>query len=137
MIRLALLLICLVAPVAAEVLVPARTIRARELIGAEDLAVKKANVAGAFSDPSEVIGQEARVALYPGRPIRPGDVGPPAIIDRNDIVVLRFRQGPLSIETDGRALGRGAVGEILRVMNMSSRKTVSGLVRPDGIIEVN
>ena len=72
----------------------------------------------------------------PGRPVRAVDVGPPAIVDRNDLVVLVFNRQPLSISTEGRALGRGAVGERIRVMNLSSRTTVTGLIRPDGQIEV-
>jgi len=117
---------------AAEVLVPTRT---KEIIGAEDLMLKSAEVPGSFTDPAEVIGQEARVALYAGRPIRYADIGPPAIVDRNDLVTLFFDNGPLVITTEGRALGRGAAGDVIRVMNLTSR-TVSGQIRPNGSIEV-
>lgn len=120
----------------AEVLVPTRTIRAKEIIGAEDLMLKSAEVPGSFTDPAEVIGQEARVALYAGRPIRYADIGPPAIVDRNDLVTLFFDNGPLVITTEGRALGRGAAGDVIRVMNLTSRTTVSGQIRPNGSIEV-
>lgn len=121
---------------AAEVLVPTRTIRAKEIIGPEDLMLKSAEVPGSFTDPAEVIGQEARVALYAGRPIRYADIGPPAIVDRNDLVTLFFDNGPLVITTEGRALGRGAAGDVIRVMNLTSRTTVSGQIRPNGSIEV-
>lgn len=120
----------------AEILVPVRTIRAKELISAEDLTYKNGEVPGALSDPSEVIGQEARVALYVGRPIHPGDLGPPAIVDRNDLVTLVFKKGGLIITTEGRSLGRGSEGEFIRVMNLSSRTTVSGRIAADGRIEV-
>ncbi|MEX0276022.1 MAG: flagellar basal body P-ring formation chaperone FlgA [Ruegeria sp.] len=121
----------------AEIIVPTRTIRAKEVIVAEDLEIKASNMAGAVTSAAALIGQEARVALYPGRPIRQTDVGPPAIVDRNDLVTLVFGRTFLSITTEGRALGRGAVGERIRVMNLSSRTTVSGVIRPDGTIEVN
>lgn len=115
---------------------PARTIRAREIIAPDDLVMKSAEVPGALTDPARLVGQEARVALYAGRPIRPGDVVPPAVVDRNQPVTLVFDHGALIISTEGRALGRGAVGEVIRVMNLSSRTTVSGRVRSDGAIEV-
>ncbi len=133
------LLICLMgAPLAAlaDIVVPTRTIRAKEVISAADLELKATDLPGAISDPGALIGLEARIALYPGRPVRAVDVGPPAIVDRNDLVVLVFNRQPLSITTEGRALGRGAVGERIRVMNLSSRTTVTGLIRPDGQIEV-
>ncbi|NOC45971.1 MULTISPECIES: flagellar basal body P-ring formation chaperone FlgA [unclassified Ruegeria] len=128
----------LLAPIAAQadIVVPTRTIRAKEVISAADLELKPTDVADAISDPDLLIGQEARVALYPGRPIRGSDVGPPAIVDRNDLVVLVFSSQPLSITTEGRALGRGAAGDRIRVMNLSSRTTVTGRIRLDGQIEV-
>lgn len=121
---------------AAEMLVPVRMIRAREVIAAADLTVDRADAAGALSDPADLIGQEAQVVLYPGRPIRPNDVGPPAIVDRNDLITLVFLRGGLSIRADGRSLGRGAAGDTIRAMNLGSRATVSGRILADGTVEV-
>ncbi|WP_109465791.1 flagellar basal body P-ring formation chaperone FlgA [Albibacillus kandeliae] len=121
---------------AADVLVPLRTIRAREVIAPGDITVKLADVPGTLTHPDQAVGQEARVALYPGRPLRSGDIGPPALIDRNQIVSLIFAQGGLRITTEGRSLDRASAGETIRVMNLSSRSTVTGFVRADGIIEV-
>ena len=42
----------------AEILVPVRTIRAKEIIAAEDLVFKNIQSPGALSSPEEVIGQE-------------------------------------------------------------------------------
>ncbi|MCF6433053.1 flagellar basal body P-ring formation chaperone FlgA [Leisingera sp. MMG026] len=124
-------------PAWAEYLIPLRTIRAKAIVNAEDLALKKGEILGALSDPAAVVGQEARVALYAGRPLRAGDIGPPAIIERNDLVTLTFRQGVLTIAAEGRALGRGAAGEAVRVMNLNSRTTVTGRIAADGSVEVN
>ncbi|WP_170336753.1 flagellar basal body P-ring formation chaperone FlgA [Ruegeria arenilitoris] len=121
----------------ADIVVSVRTIRAKEVILASDLEIKSIAVEGAVADPGILVGKEARVALYPGRPIRAADVGPPAIVDRNDLVTLVFGRATLSITAEGRALGRGAVGERIRVMNLSSRTTITGRIRPDGQIEVN
>jgi flagella basal body P-ring formation protein FlgA len=134
------LIICLFLSMGASVIagavVPARTIRAKEIISAQDLTVNSADIAGAYSQPQDVVGQEARVTLYVGRPIRPGDIGPPAVIGRNDIVSLVFVNGSLKIVTEGRALGRGAVGETIRAMNVGSRTAVTGVILANGSIEV-
>ncbi len=135
--RLLTLILCMMPmPSLAEIVVPTRTIRAKEVIVSSDIEVKTSEVNGAVRRPEDLIGQEARVALYPGRPIRPADVGPPAIVDRNDLVTLVFDHVALSITAEGRALGRGAAGERIRVMNLASRTTVTGVIRPDGQIEV-
>lgn len=120
----------------ADMLVPVRTIRAKELITHADLTVKKGEAAGAVSNLRDVVGKEARVSLYAGRPIQSGDIGPPAIVDRNQIVFVRFSRGGLNISTEARALNRAAVGEIVRVMNINSRATLSGIVAEDGTIRV-
>lgn len=139
--RLALIMTLLPACAAgvarADTVVPTRTIRAQELIHAGDLRLHPADVGGAFSDISEVVGQEARVALYPNRPVRPGDVGPPAVVERNQIVPLVFNSGGLRIETAGRVLDRAGVGDLVKVMNLSSRATVIGEVGEDGSIAVS
>lgn len=134
--KLALLVTLIAQTAAADILVPVRTIRPKEVLTASDLALKPGEVLGALSDPSDVIGQEARVALYPGRPVRAGDIGPPAIVERNDLVILTFSRGGLTISAEGRALGRGAEGELIRVMNLSSRSTVTGRIAADGSVEV-
>ncbi len=131
-----LILAMLPALAQAEIVVPTRTIRAKEVIRSQDLELKAVENVGAATSFSTLIGQEARVALYPGRPIQLSDVGPPAVVDRNDLVTLVFGRAFLSITAEGRALGRGAVGERIRVMNLSSRTTVTGVIRPDGQVEV-
>jgi flagellar basal body P-ring formation protein FlgA len=123
--------------VAAEALVPVRAIRAQTIIAPEDVVVDdEMEAPGALVDPAEAIGREARVTLYPGRPITLAQIGDPAVVERNQAVRMSYKAGPLSIVTDGRALDRGAVGEPIRVMNLSSRQIVTGLVSPNGNIEV-
>ena len=136
MIRLAILLTGIAAPAAADTLVAARTVRPQAILTAADVSVVPGGAAGVFSDPDDVIGMEARVALYPGRPIGPDDIGPPAIVDRNAIVTLVFRQGALTIVAEARALGRGGAGDRLRVMNLASKSIVSGTIQQDGSVRV-
>ena len=123
-------------PALSETLVATRTIRPATPIDPADVTLIPENHPGALSDPDAILGQEARVALYPGRPIRPGDIGPAAVVERNAIVALKFRRGGLTILAEGRALGRGAPGETVRVMNLASRSTVNGIIGPDGTVHV-
>ena len=131
-----ILLLALAAPVSAESLVATRTIRAKSLVAAEDLALVSAELPGALSDPGLAVGLEARVAIYAGKPVRPGDLGPPTLVDRNQLVTLIFLSGGLAISTEGRALARGSEGDDIRVMNLGSRNTVTGRIGPDGAVYV-
>ena len=123
-------------PVFADTVVPARTIRPHQIITEMDVTFAAGDLISGFGRLSDVIGQEARVALYAGRPILVGDIGPPAVIDRNQIVGLRYSSGGISISTEGRALERGAVGDRIRVMNLGSRATLFGQILEDGTVKV-
>jgi len=123
-------------PLFAETVVPARTIRPNQIITEMDVTFAAGDLVTGFGRLSDVIGQEARIALYAGRPILVGDIGPPAIITRNQIVSLRYHANGISISTEGRALERGAVGDRIRVMNLGSRATIFGQVLGDGTIQV-
>lgn len=123
------------AETAAVSLVATRMIRAQTVLSAEDVTAVEAAIPGALTDVSDAVGLEARVTLYPGRPVRHGDLGPPALIDRNATVPLAYRAGGLTIMAEGRALERAGVGDRLRVMNLASRSTVVGRLGADGIVE--
>ena len=129
-----LLLLVAAAPAFAENVVATRTIRANTLIAAEDLSLAAGIVPGGTADPAEIIGMEARITLYAGRPVRVADVVPPALVERNQLVTLTYRYGALAITTEARALSRGGLGEVVRVMNLASRATVLGAVQADGTI---
>ncbi|AHM03710.1 Flagellar basal-body P-ring formation protein FlgA [Roseibacterium elongatum DSM 19469] len=120
-------------PAAAETVIAAGTIRGQQLIGPMDVALAEGTTPGALSELSQAIGMEARVNLYPGRPIRAGDLRPPAIVERNAIITLRYDAGGLLIVTEGRALDRAARGEALRVLNLSSRNTVTAVAAAPGL----
>mgnify|MGYP000635539210 FL=1 len=94
------------------------------------------DIPGALSDSATAVGQETRVIVYAGKPIHAEDLGPTAIIERNQIIPLSYSVGALSILTEGRALARGGAGEMIEVMNLSSRTKVLGQIGPDGVVHV-
>lgn len=120
----------------ADMVVPTRTIRPATVITTQDLQVIAGERLDVFDRAEDVAGQEARVALYPGRPIPFDAVGPPALVDRNQIVQLRFSGRGISISTEGRALERGGVGDRVRIMNLNSKSVLYGFVQPDASIVV-
>ena len=131
-----LLFLILPLPALADSLVATRTIRAQAILGPEDVTLVAAAIPGALTTTEAALGLEARVAIYAGRPILPDALGPAAVIDRNQLVTLVFTRGGLTIATEGRALGRGGVGDRVQVMNVASRSTLAGQIAPDGSVQV-
>ncbi len=133
-----LLLAALLCPMAAQAdsVVAARNIRPETVLTMDDITIVAETIPGAADHPDLALGMEARVAIYAGRPIRVEDLGAPALVDRNQIVVLHFTAGALSINAEGRVLDRGGYGDVVRVMNLSSKTTVTGMVEADGSVRV-
>lgn len=134
MLRIAFALGCLMAmPAGAEVLA-ARTLAAGTVIGFEDLTP---SADAPLSEVEGFIGLQTRTIIYEGRPITFQQLSAPLMVERNQMVVLAYEAGALSIRTEGRALGAGAAGDVIRVMNMTSRATVQATIRDDGIVAVS
>ncbi len=122
--------------VQAQTVQAARPIKINTVVTADDLKLSDDEMTGAFSRIHDAVGLETRKTLYPGRPVMVGDLGPVTVIDRNQLVQLVFKSGTLEITADGRALGRAAIGQRVRVMNSNSRLTVTGVVRGPALVEV-
>lgn len=133
MLRLAILLS--LAPLAAQAggTVAGRNLPAGTVLSAADIAL---DPAATGIDPALAVGQQTRVAVYAGRPIGAGQLAPPTLVSRNQVVTLRYERAGLSIETEGRALGAGGEGAVIRVMNLSSRATLNARVNADGTLSV-
>ncbi|MEM1313169.1 MAG: flagellar basal body P-ring formation chaperone FlgA [Pseudomonadota bacterium] len=121
-----------------QVVVAARHIAAQTAIAWEDVALVDRPTGGGFAtDLAAVVGLEARSAFPAGRALRTADLQPSAVIDRNERVALLYRYGALTITTEGLALERAPRGARLRVMNLSSRRTVVGVANARGQVEVS
>ena len=137
MMRLILFLAVSATAAQADIVVATRTIRAQEIVTADALSVEPGTLDAGFDDTRDVLGQEARIALYAGRPVLRAHVGPAALVERNQVVALVFERGGLRITAEGRALDRGGFGERIRVMNLASHTTMFGAVQPDGTVHVS
>lgn len=120
----------------ADSIVAARNIRPYEVLTADMLLAVPDSVDGAAIHADQLLGMEASVALFSGRTIMLSQVAPPAVVERNAIVPLIFTKGALSIEVEGRALGRGSVGERIRAMNLQSKTSLTAIVQPNGTLLV-
>ncbi|MEY8879795.1 flagellar basal body P-ring formation chaperone FlgA [Donghicola sp. XS_ASV15] len=137
--RFAGLLLCLLnaMPLQAETLVASRTLPARTVINEGDFTIVGGDTPGAAATISEVLGKEVRSTIYSGRPLYLAGLSSPALVERNQLTTLVYQIGALTISAEGRAMERGADGDLIRVMNLSSRTIVQGAVQPDATISVS
>lgn len=131
-----LALMLLPAPALADAVIMTRSLPARATVGLADITTVAADIPGAATTADQVVGQALRVAVQAGRPLQVNDLTAPEVILRNQLIRLHYTLGGMMIATEGRALDAGAIGQSVRVMNLSSRGTVQGIVLPDGSVQV-
>ena len=83
-----------------------------------------------------LLGREVRRTVYKGRNIDPANTRAPRLVARNQTVTVKYRINGLEITLNGRAMADGGAGETVSVMNLQSRKLISGQIMPDGWVSV-
>lgn len=81
-------------------------------------------------------GMQVRQVLAAGRPVLTQQVSPPMVVARGARVSIRFTSGRLSLTAPGRAITSAEADQPVRVVNLASNRTVTGIARPGGIVEV-
>jgi len=99
-----------------------------------DLPWQRVN-AFAVLDPRDLVGMQAKRLIAQGRPVQLQSVTPPIIISRGEEVKIELRHGALHLVTTGKAIGDAHLGQEVRVVNLSSRKTITAIARADGVVE--
>ncbi|GLQ21436.1 flagellar basal body P-ring formation chaperone FlgA [Algimonas porphyrae] len=97
--------------------------------------LRPADVTGPYAQ-DDYVGWELTRSVRAGAVLTPRHVREPLLVKRNETVTLIFRQGPLTMETTGRALDEGGDGARIAVMNSSSRKRITGRIVGPGLVEV-
>lgn len=97
--------------------------------------IREGDVTGPYAI-EDYVGQELIRSVRAGAVMTPRHVRTPLQVERNETVTLVFRRGALTMETTGRALDDGAVGDRVSVMNTTSRKRITGRVIGHGLVEV-
>ena len=83
-----------------------------------------------------ILGREAQRTIYAGQEITLDNTRAPRLVRRNQIVTVKYINGPLEISTTGRAMGEAALHEPVSVLNLQSRQMVHGVVQESGWVLV-
>jgi flagella basal body P-ring formation protein FlgA len=109
-----------------------------DVLAAQDFVAQDVPVAQARAAPrlKDIVGMEAARALNAGTIVRSSDVIRPQLVRRGEPVTIAVRDGGLAITTAGRALGSGAAGEFVRIVSLSTNRTLDGVVESTGTVRV-
>jgi flagella basal body P-ring formation protein FlgA len=102
----------------------------------EQRSFKKLEQIG-MTKPATVIGQEAKRDIRIGDMIKAGDIKSKILVKRNDLVSIRSVRNGIAIESTGKALADGALGDSIEVRNEGSEETfwaqVTGLRQAEAL----
>ncbi len=122
------------------VVVALKPIRARTIIHEDDVGLRLRPLSRLPRDiifkKAYVIGKEAKVSLRPGTIIRMSYVEMPVIVKRNQQVSIIAQDRYLVVRAKGKALENGRRGQVIRVMNVDSKKVIWAKVISPSEVEV-
>ena len=122
-----------------EVAVLTRDIDRAELLNSSDVALErrpKAEVTGEAASRDRTIGMQLRRPMRAGTPIRVADIVKPDFVQRDQNVTIIYQVPGLYLTTRGKAIESGAEGDTVSVLNLQSKRTLTGVVTGRGQITV-
>ena len=112
-----------------------------ELLSSRDFTLQPRkinnNFGGVVSDPTDIIGKEARYNLSAGNELRFNDLKTPVTVERGQEVSIVSGGTSLRVSMQGKALSAGGTGDRILVRNVKTGKRLEGIVYPDGSVIVN
>ncbi|WP_029586610.1 flagellar basal body P-ring formation chaperone FlgA [Bradyrhizobium sp. URHD0069] len=123
-----------------EAAVLARNVERNEVLRSSDLIVErrpKAEVGGDLAARDRAVGMQARKQLRSGQPLKSADLAKPDLVQRDQSVTLIYEAAGLYLTIRGKAVEGGTEGDVVNVLNLQSKRTVSGVVTGRGQVSIS
>lgn len=122
-----------------EVAVLTRDIDRADLLKSSDISLErrpKAEVTGEPASRERSIGMQLRRPMRAGTPIRVADIVKPDFVQRDQSVTVIYQVPGIYLTTRGKAIESGAEGDTVSVLNLQTKRTLTGIVTGRGQVTV-
>jgi len=122
-----------------EATVLTRNVERNEILKLSDLVVErrpKAEVGTDAAARDRAVGMQARKQLRAGQPVKTADLVKPDLVQRDQTVTLTYEAPGVYLTMRGKALDNGAEGDVVTVMNLQSKRMLSGTVTGRGQVSI-
>jgi flagella basal body P-ring formation protein FlgA len=118
-----------------EAVVTLRNIPQGEIIKASDVMIERRPKSEVIAI-EDVLGFAAKHALRAAQVIRASDVMKPELVARNETVTITYEAPGMVLSIRGQALEAGALGDVINVINVQSKRTFQATVTAPGRVTV-
>jgi flagella basal body P-ring formation protein FlgA len=122
-----------------EVAVLTRNVERTDILKSADVVVERRPRAEVGSDAAareQAVGMQMRRPIRAGQPLRAADLVKPDLVQRDQAVTVIFQTAGLYLTTRGKALDNGTEGDVVSVLNIQSKRTVTGTVTGRGQVTI-
>ncbi|QOG19396.1 flagellar basal body P-ring formation protein FlgA [Bradyrhizobium sp. SEMIA] len=122
-----------------EVAVLTRDIDRADLLKSSDISLErrpKAEVTGEPASRERTIGMQLRRPMRAGTPIHVADIVKPDFVQRDQSVTVIYQVPGIYLTTRGKAIESGAEGDTVSVLNLQTKRTLTGVVTGRGQVTV-
>lgn len=93
---------------------------------------ESASIAGV----DQLVGKQLQRQSRSGLMLKASDVADPQVVQRNSLVTVYLRSGPMTLTVKGQALNNASVGQPVQVLNPASRKILHGIAMANGSVGI-
>ena len=122
-----------------EAVVLTRSLERNDIIKSGDVVMErrpKSEIGADAAPRDRAIGMQARKQLRAGQAIRASELSKPDLVQRDQAVTLIYETAGLYLTVRGKAIEAGTEGDVVNVLNLQSKRTVSGTVVGRGQVAV-
>lgn len=122
-----------------EVAVLTRDIDRTDLLKSSDVSLErrpKAEVTGEPASRDRSVGMQLRRPMRAGTPLRVADIVKPDFVLRDQAVTIIYQVPGVYLTTRGKATESGAEGDTVSVINLQSKRTLTGVVTGRGQVTI-
>ena len=114
-----------------EAAILTRNVERGDLLKASDVVTERRPKAEVGSDAAprvRAVGMQMRKGLRAGQPLRVADLGKPDLVQKDDNVTLIYEAAGIYLTARGKAIDNGTEGDTVTVLNLQSKRTITGTV---------
>jgi len=122
-----------------EVAVLARNVERADLLKTSDMTIErrpKAELGGEAATRDRAVGMQMRHSLRAGSALKVADIVRPDLVTRDQGVTLIYQTAGIYLTTRAKALDSGTEGDVVNVLNLQSKRTVTGTVTGRGQVTI-